>query len=170
MHVPARSIPKKMRRFPWSSCHETSTRIHAGASPEDCGRITLFTVRPAVEVSVFLVAEAIQGRDNEISEHQIGVQCSIGRSGYRTVEDNIVRNYARQLRKRLAEHFADEGNAERFVSSSRMVGTSRSFVQVADGNPGVSPQPRAVALAIQPAHAEALESEIPLPNGNGGAG
>jgi hypothetical protein len=31
---------------------------------------------------------------------------------YRTLEDNIVRSYARQLRKRLAEHFADQGSSE----------------------------------------------------------
>ncbi len=29
--------------------------------------------------------------------------------GYRTVDDNIVRSYARQLRKRLSEYFAGEG-------------------------------------------------------------
>jgi hypothetical protein len=62
---------------------------------------------------LFVVAETIEGRENEISEHQIGVHVFDRRSGYSTVEDNIVRNYARQLRKRLAEHFANQGNAER---------------------------------------------------------
>src|ERR1700742_1432532 len=61
---------------------------------------------------LFVVAEAIQGRDHEITEHQIGVQVFDRPIGYRTIEDNIVRNYARQLRKRLAEHFAAEGNEE----------------------------------------------------------
>ena len=61
---------------------------------------------------LFVVAEAIQGRDCEITEHKIGVLVFDRPPGYRTVEDNIVRNYARQLRKRLAEHFADEGSAE----------------------------------------------------------
>ena len=61
---------------------------------------------------LFVVAEAIRGRDSEITEHQIGVQVFDRPPGYRTIEDNIVRNYARQLRKRLAEHFADEGSEE----------------------------------------------------------
>jgi len=61
---------------------------------------------------LFVVAETIEGRENEINEHQIGVHVFDRRSGYSTAEDNIVRNYARQLRKRLAEHFADVGSAE----------------------------------------------------------
>jgi len=61
---------------------------------------------------LYVVAETLEGRENEITEHQIGVQVFDRRPGYSTVEDNIVRNYARQLRKRLAEHFADEGSSE----------------------------------------------------------
>jgi hypothetical protein len=61
---------------------------------------------------LFVVAETLEGRGNEISEHQIGVQVFDRPADYRTLEDNIVRNYARQLRKRLAEHFADQGSSE----------------------------------------------------------
>jgi hypothetical protein len=61
---------------------------------------------------LFVVSETLEGRGGEITEHQIGVQVFDRPSDYRTVEDNIVRNYARQLRKRLAEHFAREGRAE----------------------------------------------------------
>jgi len=61
---------------------------------------------------LFVVAETLEGRGNEISEHQIGVQVFDRPADYRTLEDNIVRNYARQLRKRLAEHFADLGSSE----------------------------------------------------------
>jgi hypothetical protein len=61
---------------------------------------------------LYVVTETLAGRQAEITEHQIGVQV-FGRSpGYLTVEDNIVRNYARQLRRRLAEHFAGEGSSE----------------------------------------------------------
>jgi hypothetical protein len=62
---------------------------------------------------LFVVAGALEGRENEITEHHIGIQVFSRPSGYSTVEDNIVRNYARQLRKRLAEHFAGEGSAEK---------------------------------------------------------
>jgi len=61
---------------------------------------------------LFVVAETLEGRGEEISEHQIGVQVFDRPADYRTLEDNIVRSYARQLRKRLAEHFADRGSAE----------------------------------------------------------
>ena len=49
---------------------------------------------------LYIVAETIEGRSGEITEHQIGIRVFERPAGYRTVEDNIVRNYARQLRKR----------------------------------------------------------------------
>ena len=58
---------------------------------------------------LYVVAESLMGRQSAITEHQIGVHVFGRPPGYRTDEDNIVRNYARQLRKRLAEYFADEG-------------------------------------------------------------
>jgi hypothetical protein len=61
---------------------------------------------------LFVVAETLEGRGDEITEHQIGVQVFDRPADYRTLEDNIVRSYARQLRKRLAEHFADQGSSE----------------------------------------------------------
>ncbi len=57
-------------------------------------------------------SETLQGRQAEITEYQIGVQVFDRPRNYRTVEDNIVRNYARQLRRRLAEYAADEGRDE----------------------------------------------------------
>jgi hypothetical protein len=56
-----------------------------------------------------IVAETIEGCEQEITEHRIGVRVFDRPAGYRTVEDNIVRNYARQLRKRLADYYAAEG-------------------------------------------------------------
>lgn len=61
---------------------------------------------------LYIVAETIEGRDGEITEHQIGVHVFDRPVGYRTIEDNIVRTYARQLRRRLAEYFAGEGGTE----------------------------------------------------------
>ena len=53
-----------------------------------------------------------EGRDVEITEHQIGVH-ALGRpESYSPGEDNIVRNYARILRKRLDEYFAGDGRHE----------------------------------------------------------
>jgi hypothetical protein len=58
---------------------------------------------------LYIVAKSLAGRQSEITEQQIGVHVFGRPLGYRTVDDNIVRNYARQLRKRLTEYFAGEG-------------------------------------------------------------
>lgn len=58
---------------------------------------------------LYVVAETLEGRQHAISEHKIGVTVFGRPPHYRTDEDNIVRNYARQLRRRLADHFATLG-------------------------------------------------------------
>lgn len=61
---------------------------------------------------LFIVSETITGHEEGITEHRIGVEVFDRPASYRTIEDNIVRNYARQLRKRLADYYADEGAHE----------------------------------------------------------
>src|SRR3984957_15641123 len=58
---------------------------------------------------LYIVEKTLEGRQSEVTEHQIGVHVFGRPHGYRTVDDNIVRNYSRQLRKRLAEYFAGDG-------------------------------------------------------------
>lgn len=56
----------------------------------------------------------LQNRDDEIREQSIGVKV-FGRSpSYNPGDDNIVRNYAVQLRKRLSLYFEREGTREDF--------------------------------------------------------
>jgi hypothetical protein len=103
---------------------------------------------------LFVVAETLEGRESEITEHQIGVQVFDRRPGYRTVEDNIVRNYARQLRKRLAEHFASEGSSEPLRIDIPLGGYVPIFVQVAeDDGPGETHKhPIPVSISTQSLH------------------
>jgi hypothetical protein len=61
---------------------------------------------------LYVCEREITGRTNEISEHQIGVRVFGRRPGYSAGEDNIVRNYARQLRHRLEQYFQEEGKDE----------------------------------------------------------
>lgn len=61
---------------------------------------------------LYIVTETLLDRKNEITEHQIGVQVFDRPPSYRSVEDNIVRTYARQLRRRLGDYFAGEGSLE----------------------------------------------------------
>lgn len=100
---------------------------------------------------LFVVAETIEGRENEISEHQIGVHVFDRRSGYSTVEDNIVRNYARQLRKRLADHFANQGNAERL----RIVIPHGGYVPTFVG----ATEPEALPIARKPPLSVGIHAE-----------
>lgn len=62
---------------------------------------------------LYIVAETLQGRSEQITEHEIGVNVFDRPAHYRTLEDNIVRSYARQLRRRLSDHFQQEGCRER---------------------------------------------------------
>jgi hypothetical protein len=59
----------------------------------------------------YVCRRALHDGVTRISEQEIGINV-FHREGYDPAEDNIVRNYARQLRKRLEEYYADEGRHE----------------------------------------------------------
>jgi hypothetical protein len=63
----------------------------------------------------YVCAKAMAGRPEEISEQQIGHLVFGREAGYNPSEDNIVRVQARDLRKRLAAYFAEEGSEEPVV-------------------------------------------------------
>ncbi|GGG90115.1 hypothetical protein [Silvibacterium dinghuense] len=54
----------------------------------------------------------LRDRDSEIREQNIGVRVFGRPAGYNPGDDNIVRNYAVQLRKRLSLYFEGEGDHE----------------------------------------------------------
>jgi len=106
---------------------------------------------------LFVVAESLEGREGEITEHQIGVQVFDRRPGYSTAEDNIVRTYARQLRKRLADFFAEEGSAEPLRIEIPVGGYVPVFVQVADSGHG--PEARRLAIPVNIRSHQAHDAE-----------
>ncbi len=61
---------------------------------------------------LYIVAETLEDRKTNITEHRIGVLVFDRPPSYSSINDNIVRTYARQLRRRLAEYFAGEGKDE----------------------------------------------------------
>jgi hypothetical protein len=61
---------------------------------------------------LYVCERELTGRADEISEQQIGVHVFGRRSDYNPGEDNIVRNYARQLRQRLDLYFEEDGQTE----------------------------------------------------------
>ncbi|MGA7339644.1 MAG: hypothetical protein WBE72_17200 [Terracidiphilus sp.] len=90
-----------------------------GASPAELDLVQRVIATPAFTRSVLLTRflqyicdRKFSGHAEEITEYQIGVQ-ALGRpDSYNPSEDNIVRTYARILRKRLEEYFAGDGREE----------------------------------------------------------
>lgn len=93
---------------------------------------------------LYIVAETLGDRTSEITEHQIGVSVFDRPPSYRTVEDNIVRNYARQLRRRLADYFANEGAAEPLHIDIPLGG----YVPVFRSNPDQAPAEKSAARPV----------------------
>lgn len=61
---------------------------------------------------LYVCNRQLRGREQEITEYQIGIN-ALGRPhSFHTGEDNIVRNYARHLRRKLSEYFDNEGSLE----------------------------------------------------------
>jgi hypothetical protein len=114
---------------------------------------------------LFVVAETLEGRAAEITEHQIGVHVFDRPADYRTLEDNIVRNYARQLRKRLAEHFAEQGSAEPVRIDIPVGGYVPVFLHASEGDPSQSalaaPIPLGVPAPPEPGQAPAVAEPSP---------
>lgn len=92
---------------------------------------------------LYIVTETVEGRANDLSEHKLGV-CVFDRPrSYRTVEDNIVRNYARQLRRRLDEYYATDGRDESLrieIPKGGYVPLFRSHCEVNAGMAGQLPE------------------------------
>jgi hypothetical protein len=84
---------------------------------------------------LYIVAESLLDRTENITEHAIGVRVFDRAPGYRTVEDNIVRNYARQLRRRLADFFAEQGSAEPLHIDIPLGGYIPAFIQPSSKKP-----------------------------------
>lgn len=92
---------------------------------------------------LYIVAETIQGRSEQITEHEIGVHVFDRPAHYRTLEDNIVRSYARQLRRRLTDYFVQEGSSERLHINIPLGGYIPVFV---DSGEESSPEAESVAF------------------------
>jgi hypothetical protein len=61
---------------------------------------------------LYVCEQQLMGNTREITEQRIGTQIFNRATDYNPGEDNIVRSYARLLRKRLDEYFEREGYEE----------------------------------------------------------
>jgi hypothetical protein len=73
---------------------------------------TLGRSRLLARFLLFTVDRHIRGRTDEITEQQIGILIFDRAEGYDSNEDNIVRSYARKLRRRIDDYYASEGKDE----------------------------------------------------------
>jgi hypothetical protein len=64
------------------------------------------------EFLLYVCDQHLRDRASELTEQRIGVRVFGRTEGYNSNDDNIVRNYARTLRKRVDEYFATEGRHE----------------------------------------------------------
>jgi hypothetical protein len=96
-----------------------------------------------------IVSETIEDRSSQITEHQIGVQVFDRPASYRTVEDNIVRNYARQLRRRLTDYFAAEGASEQMQIDIPLGGYVPVFVPRTDADADQARSTRTLPVTIR---------------------
>lgn len=102
-----------------------------------------------------VVQAALSDAPAKMSEHQIGVVVFARPRGYRTEDDNIVRNYARQLRRRLAEYFSGEGKDEPLLLEIPTGGYVPRFRLREE----VTAQPLALqAIPEQPCESEAMQN------------
>jgi hypothetical protein len=95
---------------------ETRAEIPASAERAALERILAsrhFARAPLLSSFLRFVGEAsLSNPEGRVTEQEIGVQVFHRDEDYDPGEDNIVRNYARQLRKRLEAYYANEGAAE----------------------------------------------------------
>jgi hypothetical protein len=61
---------------------------------------------------LYVSERALSGQSSGINEHQIGIHVFGRDDRFKRSDDNIVRNYARILRKRINDYFLNEGQQE----------------------------------------------------------
>jgi hypothetical protein len=95
---------------------------------------------------LYIVDRHIHEHDDEITERQIGVLVFGRNDDYDVSDDNIVRSYARNLRKRVDEYFATEGRGELLQLEIPRGGYTPIF-STRMRRPETSPNPSALVAA-----------------------
>jgi len=90
------------------------------------------------EFLAYIAERSISNEIDQITEQVIGTEVFKRKPGYSTGDDNIVRTYARQMRKRLDEYFSTVGAAETLIISIPKGGYAVEF-HLRDTLSGASP-------------------------------
>jgi len=122
-------------------------RVLASQNFSKSGRLSAFLV--------YICRCALEDRNEEITEQQIGMHVFGRPADYNPGDDNIVRTTARQLRQRLALYYQEEGGEDDIRIAVPKGGYRPSFINFASENSvinaaGVEPEPRAFPLQDPP--------------------
>lgn len=124
------------------------------ASSGNLGRSKLMS-----DFLLYIVDRHICGRTEEITEQQIGFLVFGREEGYDSNDDNIVRSYARNLRKRIDEYFAGEGREETLLLTIPRGGYTPIF---SSKTQGIEASPDTLAIPdASPVHADNIAEESP---------
>lgn len=105
---------------------------------------------------LYICERTLSGSAATINEHQIGVQVFGRDAQFNRSDDNIVRNYARMLRKRIDDYFANEGCDEPL----RLQIPRGGYVPVFVARPAETAAPTVACGPVAPLD-EAAEAEAP---------
>ena len=94
---------------------------------------------------LYICDRQLSGRTHEITEQQIGERVFGRPPGYSPGEDNIVRNYAGQLRKRLEMYYEREGKHDAVCIS---IPRGRLCSGISPGDPSAKPRCRCRAVTL----------------------
>ncbi|MGA2249955.1 hypothetical protein [Terracidiphilus sp.] len=123
--VPGVELPINAEDARW----QLALRIAASGSLGRSGLLSDFLL--------YIVGRCIRGRTEEITEQRIGVIVFGRAEDYDPNDDNIVRSYARKLRKRIEEYFATEGREETLRLEVPRGGYTPIFSDVAPPSPRI---------------------------------
>ena len=116
------------------------------------------------EFLLYICDRHIQNKPADLTEQRIGVHV-FGRSeGYNSNDDNIVRNYARTLRKRVEEYFTTEGKHEELLLDIPRGGYVPVFYARSAEKLPLPEEPRTFVVPISSAKEPVLLAEASTPS------
>jgi hypothetical protein len=95
-----------LSEFNKTECQETVSRIVSSATFKNSPRLRQFLL--------YIVECSLNGRTDEIKEHEIGRAVFGREEHYDTMDDSVVRSSARQLRGKIKEYYDSVGRDEKW--------------------------------------------------------
>jgi hypothetical protein len=109
---------------------------------------------------IYVCQRALEEGAARISEQEIGVHVFHRPRSYDPSEDNIVRNYARQLRKRLEEYYAADGQYDSFRVEIPKGGYVPRITPVSSNNESIE-APKPLVTPEEPHHVHPIVEAAP---------